>query len=60
MMMMIRLVGSTSSPNGKKLYADNGERTKDKTINGKKYAFDEYGAMVAEWSLDEDDEKEGF
>ena len=41
--------------NGKKLYADNGERTKDKTINGKKYAFDEYGAMVAEWSLDEDD-----
>ena len=43
--------------NGKKLYADNGERTKDKTINGKKYAFDEYGAMVAEWSLDEGDEK---
>ena len=39
--------------NGKKLYADNGERTKDKTINGKKYAFDEYGAMVAEWSMDE-------
>ena len=33
--------------NGKKLYADNGERTKDKTINGKKYAFDEYGAMVS-------------
>ena len=30
--------------NGKKIYADNGERTKDKTINGKKYAFDEYGA----------------
>ena len=43
--------------NGKKIYADNGERTKDKTINGKKYAFDEYGAMVAEWSLDEGDEK---
>ena len=43
--------------NGKKIYADNGERTKAKTINGKKYAFDEYGAMVAEWSLDEDDEK---
>ena len=33
------------------------KRTKDKTINGKKYAFDEYGAMVAEWSLDEGDEK---
>ena len=43
--------------NGKMIKADNGERTKDKTINGKKYAFDEYGAMVAEWSLDEGDEK---
>ena len=43
--------------NGKMVKADNGERTKDKTINGKKYAFDEYGAMVAEWSLDEGDEK---
>ncbi len=45
--------------NGKKIQADssNAERTKDKTINGKKYAFDEYGAMVAEWSLDEDDLK---
>jgi len=43
--------------NGKKVYAENGDRTKDKTINGRKYAFDEYGAMVAEWSLDEDDLK---
>ena len=43
--------------NGKKIYSDDGDRTKDKTINGKKYAFDQYGAMVAEWSLDEDDEK---
>lgn len=45
--------------NGKKIQADssNAERTKDKTINGKKYAFDEYGAMVAEWSLYEDDLK---
>ena len=41
--------------NGKKIYAEDGDRTKDKTINGRKYAFDEYGAMVAEWSLDEDD-----
>ena len=41
--------------NGKKIFAEDGDRTKDKTINGKKYAFDEYGAMVAEWSLDEDD-----
>ncbi|MCB7319136.1 argininosuccinate lyase [Lacrimispora sp. 210928-DFI.3.58] len=43
--------------NGKKIYAEDGDRTKDKTINGKKYAFDQYGAMVAEWSLDEDDLK---
>ena len=41
--------------NGKKIYAEDGDRTKDKTINGRKYAFDEYGAMVAEWSIDEDD-----
>ena len=41
--------------NGKKIFAEDGDRTKDKTINGKKYAFDEYGAMVAEWSLDEGD-----
>ncbi len=27
-------------------------RLKKKTINGKKYAFDVTGAMVAEWSLD--------
>ena len=43
--------------NGKKVLAENGDRTKDKTINGKKYAFDNYGAMVAEWSLDEKDLK---
>ena len=39
--------------NGKKICADNGEETKEKTINGKKYAFDQNGAMVAEWSMDE-------
>ena len=39
--------------NGKKIYADSGEETKEKTINGKKYAFDQNGAMVAEWSMDE-------
>ena len=46
--------------NGKMVKADPSDdgRTKDKTINGKKYAFDEYGAMVAEWSLDSDDEKD--
>ena len=41
--------------NGKKVLAEDGDRTKDRTINGRKYAFDEYGAMVAEWSLDEED-----
>ena len=38
----------------KKIFAEDGDRTKDKTINGKKYAFDQYGAMVAEWSVDAD------
>ena len=41
--------------NGKKVYSDNDERTREKTINGRKYAFDANGAMVAEWSLDEGD-----
>ncbi|MGN0372568.1 MAG: argininosuccinate lyase, partial [Enterocloster sp.] len=42
--------------NGKKVYAESDDGlTKDRTINGKKYAFDEYGAMVAEWSLDDED-----
>ena len=39
--------------NGKMVKADDGNKTKDKTINGKKYAFDVHGAMVAEWSLNE-------
>ncbi|KJJ75295.1 MULTISPECIES: N-acetylmuramoyl-L-alanine amidase family protein [Clostridia] len=38
--------------NGKKVQSDDADDTKEKTINGKKYAFDQYGAMVAEWSLD--------
>ena len=38
--------------NGKKVQSDSSDDTKEKTINGKKYAFDQYGAMVAEWSLD--------
>ena len=38
--------------NGKKVYSTKSDETKDKTINGKKYTFDENGAMVAEWSLD--------
>ncbi|MFQ8720517.1 MAG: argininosuccinate lyase [Enterocloster sp.] len=42
--------------NGKKVKADtdNNKVEKEKTINGKKYAFDQYGAMIAEWSLDVD------
>ena len=38
--------------NGKKVYSGSTDETKNKTINGKKYTFDQYGAMVAEWSLD--------
>ena len=40
--------------NGKKVKkADTSDDLiKGKTINGKKYAFDEYGTMVAEWTLD--------
>ena len=39
--------------NGKMIKkTDSGDTLKSKTINGKKYAFDEYGAMVAEWSID--------
>lgn len=32
--------------------AEAGDYQKSKTINGKKYEFDENGAMTAEWSLD--------
>ena len=38
--------------NGKKVKAQDGDVQKSKTINGKKYEFDQYGAMTAEWSLD--------
>ena len=41
--------------NGKKVKADGARESKDKTINGKKYSFDQYGAMTAEWSLDRED-----
>ena len=41
--------------NGKKVKAEGGDdEQKSKTINGKKYEFDQYGAMTAEWSLDKD------
>ena len=38
--------------NGKKVKSDDADKVKEKTINGKKYGFDQYGAMVAEWSAD--------
>ena len=38
--------------NGKKVKAESDNVQKSKTINGKKYEFDENGAMTAEWSLD--------
>lgn len=41
--------------NGKKVKAADSSGQKEKTINGKKYAFDQYGAMIAEWSRNEDD-----
>ena len=41
--------------NGKKVKADEGEDQKERTINGRRYAFDQYGAMIAEWSLDTDE-----
>ncbi|MCC3397119.1 argininosuccinate lyase, partial [Clostridiales bacterium AHG0011] len=40
--------------NGKKVRAKDGDVQKSKTINGKKYEFDQYGTMTAEWSLDVD------
>lgn len=39
-------------------FKNNGKKTKDEssyTINGKKYGFDEYGAMVTEWSSEDKD-----
>ena len=38
--------------NGKKVRAKDSDVQKSKTINGKKYEFDQYGTMTAEWSLD--------
>ncbi len=52
-MMRIRAVGSTSSLMVRRFSLITCEDTKEKTINGKKYAFDQNGAMVAEWSMDE-------
>ena len=45
--------------NGKKqTSSESGElELKAKTINGKKYGFDEYGRMVAEWAVDFDQAK---
>ena len=38
--------------NGKKVHSDSDDEIKERTINGKKYGFDQHGAMVAEWSVD--------
>ncbi len=47
--------------NGKKQTASSGElELKAKTINGKKYGFDEYGRMVAEWAVDFDEAKDNY
>ena len=47
--------------NGKKQTASSGElELKAKTINGKKYAFDEYGRMVAEWAVDFDEAENNY
>ena len=46
--------------NGKKVKAEDGDLEKEKTINGRRYAFDEYGAMIAEWSLDVDEINDRF
>ena len=35
--------------NGKKVYSKDGDFEDSKTINGKKYSFDEFGRMNAEW-----------
>lgn len=43
--------------NGKKIKAENGDDQKERTLNGRRYAFDEFGAMIAEWSLDVDEVK---
>ena len=39
--------------NGKKVKASNADEIKEQSINGKKYGFDLYGRMVAEWSYDQ-------
>ena len=44
--------------NGKKVKADDNEDQKERTINGRRYAFDANGAMIAEWSLDTDEAEE--
>ena len=39
--------------NGKKVKASSSDEIKEQSINGKKYGFDQYGRMVAEWSYDQ-------
>ena len=55
MTMRIRPVWFYFKSNGKKVKAEDGDYQKGRTINGRKYEFDEYGAMTAEWSLDKNE-----
>ncbi len=45
--------------NGKKVKAATSDEIKEQTINGKKYGFDQYGRMVAEWSFDQTERASG-
>ena len=45
--------------NGKKVKASSSDEIKEQSINGKKYGFDQYGRMVAEWSYDQTERASG-
>ena len=51
-MMRIRAVGSTSSQMVRRFRLKMAISRRTRPSNGKKYEFDQYGAMTAEWSLD--------
>ena len=45
--------------NGKKVKASSADEIKEQSINGRKYGFDVYGRMVAEWSFDQTERASG-
>ena len=45
--------------NGKKVKSSSSDEIKEQSINGKKYGFDQYGRMVAEWSYDQTERASG-